>query len=420
MIARAFLATSAIALGIASSGCARCSGESSGSSGETGKSSSSASPITPAVAAAPSAWALASVRVPTGVAPPERCRYRAELRAAEAPITTHFVADPRTLGLLVAAETRPSPPAVMRSGELAFASSTTVTPGAWVPWPDATSAPRLARLGNQWIGAWDVARAKAVSEVVFSRAGVVTSLGEGDLYATADLACGATTCALLTSRKGRVLPAGADVLLLDADPKNPPRTFTIEPEGESTARPFGVASVDGPRGLIAVLTDHEEAHFWSVPTAAGAAPSILARLPAPHGVLDATWLTDRALVLANGNVVDEKGCAREGSDVHGAKLRFIRANDPPIEISTPGPPLLAALRPLEKGALALWLSPLGCGADRRVLYGVVLDPTGAPITPPIPIGDADTFAAATSHDEADIWLRNEGRVFWMRLTCTAP
>lgn len=417
MIARASIAMFALAGGIALAGCARCSGESSGSSGETGKTSSSAAPLAPAQVAAPSAWTLATVRMPTGVAAPERCRYRAELRAAEVPITTHFAADPRTLGLLVAAETRASPPAVRSSGELTFAPNAVVTPGAWVPWPDAASAPRLARLGDSWVGAWDVPRTKTTSEVVLFRGGAATSLGEGDLYVTADLACGPSKCALLTSRRGRVAPSGADVLLFDADPKNPPRPFAIEPEGDSAARPFGLASVEGPRGAVAVLVDRGEAQFWSVDAPPAASP-ILAKLPAPNGVLDAMWLGDRAIVLTHGNVVDDKGCAREGSDVHGAKLTLVRGADPPIEIRAPGPPILAALRPLEKGALALWLSPLGCGADRRVLFGVVLDSTGAPVTAPIPIGDADTFAAATTQSDVDIWLRNGDRLFWMRLTCS--
>lgn len=416
---RAAIVTCAIAAMLPVAGCARCSGDASGS-GET--TTRTEAPLLPAPVTPPTAWSLATVRMPTGLAPPEHCRYRAELRAATVPLTTHFAADPRTPGLLVAAETSGEPKTVTRSGELTFASSTTVTPGAWVPWPDASSAPRLARLGDRWIGAWDVPRGGTTSEVVLFRGGAATSLGEGDLYVTADLACGPTRCALLTSRRGRVAPAGADVLVLEADPKTPPRAIPLEPpEGESAARPFGLASIEGPRAPVAVLIDRGEAQFWSADLAgADAASPVIAKLPAPHGVLDATLLGERAIVLANGNVVDEKGCAREGSDIHGAKLRIVRAGDPSIEITAPGPPVLAALRPLKTGAIALWLSPLGCGAERRVLFGVVLDATGAPVGPPIPIGDADTFASASSGADVDLWVRTQDRLAWMRLTCAPP
>ncbi len=458
----AWVACFAAALGL--TGCARCSGESSGASGVSGGGGAppSGSSALPAKAPAPSPWTLSTVRMPTGVAVPERCHQRAPLLVATVPITSHFAADPRTLGLLVVADTEPSPPAVLRSGELIFPGaravtggaplpgspavpggaplpgSPTVTGGAWVPWPDARSAPRLARIGGQWIGAWDVARKNASSEVRLYRGGTVTSLGEGDLYTSADLACGPSRCVLLTSRLGRVAPAGADVVLLAADPSVPPRTITFEPEGDSAARPFGLAAVEGPHGTVAVLLDRGEAVFWSPEAPSGdpssgtvtlspgapgtvtplpAGPGVLARLPAEHGVLEALLLGERPLVLAHGNVVDEKGCAREGSDIHGAKLRIVLGGEAPIDIATPGAPSLAALRPLAVGALALWISPLGCGAERRVLYGLVLDATGAPVGEPLPIADAETFAAASSGSDADVWLRNGDKVFWLRMSC---
>lgn len=420
-----WVACLAAALGL--TGCARCSGESSDASGVSGGGGAPASggAALPAKVPAPSAWTLSTVRMPTGVAVPERCHQRAPLLVATVPITSHFAADPRTLGVLVVADTEPSPPAVLRSGELIFpgAGASTggaappgapaITGGAWVPWPDARSAPRLARTDGQWIGAWDVARKKASSEVRLYRGGSVTSLGVGDLFASADLACGPSRCALLTSRLGRVAPAGADVVLLAADPRVPPRTVTFEPEGDSAARPFGIAAVEGPRGAVVVLVDHGEALFWSPE----ATPGVIARLPAEHGVLEALLLGERPLVLAHGNVVDDKGCAREGSDIRGAKLRIVRGGEAPIDIATPGAPSLAALRPLGVGALALWVSPLGCGAERRVLYGLVLDANGAPAGEPLPIADAETFAAASSGPDADVWLRHDDKVFWLRMSC---
>jgi hypothetical protein len=95
----------------------------------------------------------------------------------------------------------------------------------------------------------------------------------------------------------------------------------------------------------------------------------------------------------------------------------VRANDPASEVRSPGAPSLAALRPLSRGALALWISPLGCGAARRVLYGVVLDASGSAASAPIPIGDADTFVSASAGNDIDLWVRRANETSWLRLTC---
>jgi hypothetical protein len=378
----------------------------------------SASPLLPERVPPPSAWALGTMRGPPGVAVPERCRYRAPLVSAEVPATTHFVADPRTLGVLVLAETQGSPLSVARSGAVAFDALGHGSPGVWVPWPDARSAPRLARTGDQWIAAWDAPAGGGASQVLLYRGGEVEKLGTGDAYVAADLACGASRCALLTSRSARVAAAGASVVVIDPAARSPLQTRVIEPEGESLARPFGLASVEGDRAPVAVLTDAREAVFWGAEGDGGSA--VIARVPAEHGVLDATLLGDKPIVIAHGNVVDEQGCAREGIDASGAKLLVARPGVPPIEIRTPGAPSLAALRPLARGALLVWLAPLGCGSERHVVFGVVLDASGAPASAPLPIGDGDTFTLASSGADADLWLRRADRVLWMRLTCDGP
>ena len=412
------------------SGCAQCSpgDEGSGTAGSSGGAAGSAAVLLPPRVPGPSPWTFSGVRGPQGVAAPAGCRQRAPLLRAKVPRGTHFVADGGATGVLVVADTEGDPPAVVRSGTLALSAdatspvpSGTGAPGDWVPWPDAGSAPRLARAGQGWIAAWESGEGSR-SAVTLFRGGEGKALGAGDAFVAADLQCGASRCALLTSRKGRVAPAGADVLLFDPKPGAAITTAEIEPGGGSQARPFGLASVDGARGPVAVLADGGEAVFWRVEGEGG--PSVTARLPADNGILDAVILGDRPLVLAHGNVVDEEGCAREGADAGGAKVRLVRANEPAVDLRTPGAPSLAALRPLgagatATGALAVWVSPLGCGAPRRVVFGVALDAAGAPVGSPIPIADGETFALAVSGQDADLWIRRGEEVSWLRLACEA-
>lgn len=413
-----FAPMSLAVLAVAMVGCGRCDGEAASSSG-TAPSASAAVPVTPAKVPPPSPWSFAGVRGPPGIAAPEHCRTRAPILRANVAVTTHFAADARSLGVLAVAETQLDPPSVLRSGVLSIGPDGKSTAGDWLPWPSAAAAPRLARAGDRWALAWDAPHGGGVSEVVLFRGAAAESIGTGDAFVAADLACGASRCALLTSRAARVAPAGADVVVFEPGAGAPPRTISIDPgEGASNARPFGLAAVEGARGPVAVLTDGAEAVFWS--TEGEGAPAAFARVPSEHGVLEATLLGDRPVVMAHANVVDEQGCAREGSDAAGAKIRFSRPGEPPSEVRSPGAPALAALRPLASGALAVWLSPLGCGASRRVVYGVVLDATGKPAAAPLPIGDGDTFVLAASGSDVDLWIRRAEEISWVRLACAPP
>lgn len=417
MSARRVSPVGVAAIAVVMAGCGRCDGEAASSSG--GAPSASAAPPALAPVPPPVPWSFAGVRGPPGIAAPESCRERAPLLRAKVPVTTHFVADVRSLGVLAVAETQLDPPAVLRSGALSIGADGKGTAGEPLPWPFVAGAPRVARLGERWALAWDVPRGGGASDVVLFRGGVAERIGSGDAFVAADLACGATRCALLTSRAARVAPAGADVVVFEPAAEAKVRTITIDPgEAASSARPFGLAAVDGARGPVAVLVGDGEAVFWG--TEGEGAPAPFARVPVEHGVLDATLVGDRPVVMAHANVVDEQGCAREGSDAAGARIRFARPGEPAAEVRSPGAPSLAALRPLASGALAVWLSPLGCGAERRVVYAVVLSPNGAPVSAPIPVGDGDTFVVGAAGADVDLWIRRAEEVSWVRLACAAP
>lgn len=408
------------AIAVVAAGCGSCGGGTSDAGGTgsvTSTTGSAAAVVAPAQVPPPSPWTFAKVFGPTGIAAPLHCRRRAPVLAANAGVATHFAADARSPGVLVVAETSIDPPAVLRSGVLSMGGGGEAAPGAWLPWPFARAAPRVARLGEQWLVAWEEPRDGGMSLVALHRAGQVEALGSGDAYVAADLACGATRCALLTSRAGRVAPSGADVVVLD--PGGARRVISLTPdENAAFTRPFGLAAVEGKRGAVAVLSGGGEVTFWG--TEGEGAPAPFAHAPIEHGLLDAALLGDVPVAMAHGNVVDEQGCAREGSDVRGAKILFVRPGQPAAEVRTPGAPSLAALRPLEAGGLALWLSPLGCGAERRVVYGVVLDRAGVPAGEPIPIGDGETFVAASAGADVDLWIRRAAEVVWVQMSCAAP
>ncbi|MBK8257798.1 MAG: hypothetical protein IPK82_34660 [Polyangiaceae bacterium] len=391
-------------------GCTQC-GPDETTTGGTAAATSAAS-IAPSVVPPPLPWTFATVRGPPGIAAPDHCRFRAPL--VRAPNQAHIAADPRTLGTLLVADVAGDPVTVVRSGTLRFDQNGKSEVGEWAPWPFVGHAPRAAKIGETWMVAWDVPREGGSSEVVLFRGGAATSLGEGDAFSAVDLGCTQDTCVLVTSRKGRVAPAGADVHMFGGAAGSPLKTVTIEP-AEGSARPFGLAAIKSTQGPIVVLADSENATFWR--TEGEGSPATVATVPTTFGVLDAAMLGETPVLMAHGNAVDEKGCAREGLDEKGARVRFLRPGKDAAEVRAPGAPSLAALRALESGALALWLSPLGCGSQRSVLFAVVLDEGGVPVSAPIPVGDSDTFVVAAVGSDVDLWTIRGDHTDWLRLTC---
>ena len=169
------------------------------------------------------------------------------------------------------------------------------------------------------------------------------------------------------------------------------------------------ASADG--GVVAALLEGQELVFWEAQD--GAARS-LGRVPAPFGVVDAT-VAAQPIALVYGAAIDDEGCAKEGG-----KLRFERIGKEAAAVRAHAPPISGALRPLERGVLATYLAPLGCGVTRKVAYAVVLDGEGTPISAPMPVADATHFAVAARGADVDMWLQAGDEVTWVRATCRAP
>jgi hypothetical protein len=192
----------------------------------------------------------------------------------------------------------------------------------------------------------------------------------------------------------------------------------VEPESE--ARPFGLASVEAAPGgglsITAALIDRGEIVLERIE---GGSTRQKGRIPAHHGLIDVLDLPARTVAMTYGTPLDDDGCVKAGHP-GGASIRFERTGLPSVELKTPAPPLGGSLRRLEKGALATWIAPLGCGRSRRVVYAVVLDADGAPVSAPMAVADASSFAVSASGADVDLWIHNEARVTWMRLRCAAP
>jgi hypothetical protein len=121
------------------------------------------------------------------------------------------------------------------------------------------------------------------------------------------------------------------------------------------------------------------------------------------------------VALVYGNTVNDEGCAREGG-----KMRFERPGKEAAALRAHAPPTAGALRPLGRGAIATYLAPMGCGVERKVVYAVVLDAEGKPISSPMPVADASSFAVAVRGGDVDLFVQLEGEVTWVRASCQAP
>lgn len=389
-------------------GCARCS-----TSRDAPDGGSRHDPPPPeAILPPPAPWTFARTRADADLALPERCRLRAPSARAEVPPTTRFVADPRSLATLVVADSTGDPPRLTGVAAITLDPAGISRDPCSIPWNDSAALPHLARGKDGWIGALDRISA-GTPRVVLWRAGTAESLGEGDGFQAADLACDAARCALLTTRLATVAQPGAALWIgAPADPASAWKKVEIVPgSSESDAHPIAIAALEDAR-VTAVVMEKGDAVFHAVE---GAAAREIARIPTPHGALDLAALP-APVVLGSASAIDDEGCPRDGR----AGVRLARSGQPAIEWAMPGPPITGAIRRLGRGALALWSVPAGCHLPRRVLYAVVLDPQGAAAGTPVPIGDVTSFAAASSGDDVDLYVQDPTGVTWLRMSCTAP
>jgi hypothetical protein len=425
-------------------GCARCSSP-PGGDGVDGGDGGLATPLPLLSSEAPPpplAWKFEKVLRENNVALPERCRPRGPLVRASVAKRTRFAADPRSLGALVVGDVADRPPRLTGVAALTLEPVGMSHDPAPVPWYNPTAAPRLARLADgSWIAAFDQKGEGGMSRVGLFRRGVAEILGEGDAFEAVDLHCVAVEksddagapserCALLTSRIGKVAPAGA--LVWVGSPGEPAHLWrqmeVLPPSANSEARPFGLGgiepSLDGeakggaakgaPYAAVTVILAGSEALTYVL--VGDGAPREIAQIPVEHGVIDAAALP-APVAMVYATPLDEDGCAKQSVEGGGAGIHFERRGRPPALVRTPAPPFGGAIRRLAKGALATWIAPLGCQMPRRVIYAVVLDAEGTPVTSPMAVADGVSFAVAASGEDVDLFLRHDAEVSWARMRC---
>ncbi|TKC94656.1 hypothetical protein [Polyangium fumosum] len=376
----------------------------------------------------PAPWVFKPARIGPGIpgiALPTGCEMRAPLVRAKVAPSTRFVAAPRGIGTLVVADAdeQETPPRLLGVAGLVLDAEGESKGATPLPWLDADAMPRLARTdAGVWLAAYSEQGEDKLSRGFVHQGDHATPIGEGDRFDALDLACGSSRCALLTTRLGNVAVAGAALWVgLPNEPASSWKRTEIVPDTpESDARPSCIARLEAPPpgsdagaggGVVAALLEGQELVFWEATD--GAARS-LGRVPAPFGIVDAT-VAARPIALVYGATIDEEGCAKEGG-----KLRFERVGKEAAEVRAHAPPVSGALRPLERGVLAAYLAPLGCGVARKVAYAVVLDAEGTPVSAPMPVADATSFAVAARGADVDMWIQMGDEVSWVRATCAAP
>lgn len=412
----------------------------------------------------------------SGIALPSGCSLRERISEADLPKLTRFVSEPRTLGMLLIAQAEGDPPKLSGVGAFEQMLSGEMKNPKPFPWFVAEDMPVFTRSeAHGFIAANETQIDETIAKVELIRDGKAETVGEGDHFHAVDIACEKDQCALLTTRMAKVAAAGATLWLGQASaPFSQWKSIDIiPPEGDTRANPIGFAhgayesyQIDSPSTANSTGSNTQTNSLNTFPPpialttktsllfyqAGSGDPKEIARLPAPYGTLD-VLSAPLPIAMVYGNPVNENGCiarpeqneaapaptqeepqpagsADEAPDTappqdalpkpaKGALVRFERAGAPGIEIPVPTPPILGALRRLEQGVLALWIAPLGCEQSRRVVYGLVLDPSGNPLQGPIPIADAEHFAASSKGNTVDLWLQRDASLSFVPLRCAA-
>lgn len=412
--------------------CSRCSSLTNASADAGDDAASEVKVVNVDVLAPPKPWTFERARIgPTfsGVALPTGCSMREPIVVAKVSSSSRFVAVPHSLGTLVIADAdmTDSPPRLVGVAAMQLDPLGPTSNPVALPWVEAGAMPRMGRTtSGEWIAAYAEPSSGKLSEVFVYFDKAATSLGEGDKFEAIDLSCNENECALLTTRMSQVSAAGADVW--KGKPSTPvtswQRTEIIPTAGDSDARPSCIARMDTPwtapdgvsgRGAAIALAEGTDLVFWALDKDKGAdKPRELGKIEAPHGIIDATVL-GRPVALVYAAPVDEEGCARLGGAMH-----LERVGADPIKLQAPAPPTNGTLRPLARGGLATYLAPMGCGMPRKVAYAVVLADDGTPVSQPMPISDAASFAMTTQGEKVDLWVQRDEEVVWIRATCSAP
>jgi len=271
---------------------------------------------------------------------------------------------------------------------------------------DPERPPALAAAGRGWL---QYRGAPEGNQTQLLREGGQPEVAlEGEGLEAVDLRCRGDHCAALSTRAMRVAAAGATILVgRGGEPVQRWQRSDVGAEGASPERPFVVAAV-GEGKATGTTISTEGVRFFETQ---GPETRPAGFVAAPFGALDAIVLK-KPVVIAHG--------ARLSGDcaVPRPLLWLAREGLPPQEIQVDAPPLSLFARPLTRGAFVAWLVPTHCGDRlRRIAYVALLDDEGALRSGPMAVTEATGLALATRGDQAELWLRRENRVAWLKLRC---
>ncbi|MBI5533338.1 MAG: hypothetical protein HY898_11515 [Deltaproteobacteria bacterium] len=285
--------------------------------------------------------------------------------------------------------------------------------GRDLTWFETGGTPIFAAAEGRWSALVDAPGDSSLRQVILAREGAADErLAAGDQLRAVDLSCAGKVCAALTTRAGAVAGPGATLFVGAADAPANAWARTDIAADQQGAHPIAIAGVDPATGEVSVvISAAQKAALFRV-----RAGSIRqdGSLDSHHGVMDATLVGGHLAAASLGNTVDERGCSPEGV----GKVVVQVTGSAESVMDTPAAPRSAMMRPLSKGALLAWLSPVNClHPDRWIVYAVLLDEAGRPVGGPMAVSDASGFSLATHDDEATLMLDTPEGITRIAMRC---
>jgi len=340
---------------------------------------------------------------PRGFGLPAGCTLELPIHHAALPGAARFSAARSELDELAIAIAAPGQASV-ESGVIARANPRVRA----LPWFELDRPPAFDRTKAGWAAAFARPGEHGKSTaVLWSEQKPLRALASGDQLAVADIACQGERCAILTTLPRAAAAPGAALHLVDA---NGGVTSTdLEADPGVSWGPLAITFFDGSTARVALRAPDAVA-IWSV---AGGRAMIEHETKTAFGTYDAVSQR-RTLIVAPGARVDQP-CKEDRFPI-----RIHAGTEPARELFAQAAPESLMLRPLEHGALILWVAPVSCSnAGRTIVYGALIGDDGAPLGSATAIADAVGFAAATRGNELALWLRSSEGLTLLRARCTA-